>query len=100
MGRVGVEPAGLVGEVGEEFGAGGIVGGLVGDGPEDDGGLVAVAADHLVEHDDVFGVNLGLVEGDALPVGNLGPDHDAVAIGGAGHALVVGVVGRDGRSWH
>ena len=40
----------LVGEVdhgGEVFGAGFGVGGFVSDGPEDDGGFVAVAADHL-----------------------------------------------------
>jgi hypothetical protein len=40
----------------------------------------------------IFGVHLWLVKGDALPVGNLGPDHDAIAIGGALHALVVRVV--------
>ena len=90
----GVELARFIGEVGEELGAGGVVGGLVGDRPEDDGGLVAVAADHLVEHGDVLGVDLRLVEGDVLPDGNLGPDHDAVAVGGAFHALVVGVVGE------
>ena len=47
-----------------------------------------------MQHRDVLGVDLGLVEGDVLPVGNLGPDHDAVAIGCALHALVVRVVAR------
>ena len=89
-----VEGVGLLDEAGEEGGAGGVVGGLVGDGPEEDGGFVAVAADHLMEHEVGFGVDRGVVEGDVLPEGNLGPDHDALAVGGAEHALVVGVVGE------
>ena len=43
---------------------------------------------------DSFGVDFGLVKGDALPVGNLRPDEEAIAVGGALHSLVVGVVGE------
>ena len=46
------------------------------------------------EHDGGLGIDLGLLEGDVLPERDLGPDHDAVAVGGALHALVVRVVGE------
>jgi len=91
-GTGGIEPAGFVGEVGQKLGASGVVGCLVGDGPENDRGFIAVAADHFAKHVRSFGVNRWLVEGDMLPERNLRPDHDAVAVGGALHTLVVGVM--------
>ena len=41
-----------------------------------------------------FGEDGGVVELKGPVVGDLGPDHEAEAVGGAGHALVVGVVGE------
>ena len=67
----GIELARFVGEVGEELGAGGVVGRLVGDRPKDDGGLIAIAADHLVEHVSGLGIDLRLIKRDMLPDGNL-----------------------------
>lgn len=46
-----IEAPSFVGEVGQKRGARWIVGRLVGDGPHDDGGLVAIAADDHVSHD-------------------------------------------------
>ena len=76
------------------FGAGFGVGRFVGDGPEDDGGLVAVAANHLGELLFGFCEDGGVVELKGPVVGDLGPDHEAETVGGAGHALVVRVVGE------
>jgi hypothetical protein len=90
----GVELVGRAASGGEELGAGGGVGGLVGDGPEDDGGLVAVAADHFGELLFGLGEDGGVVEVERPVDGDLAPDQDAAAVGFAGHALVVGVVGE------
>jgi hypothetical protein len=68
------------------------VGGFVRHGPENDGGLVAVAANHLSELLFGFGEDSGVVELEGPVVGNLGPDHESKTIGGAGHALVMWVV--------
>ena len=84
--------AGFIDKAGKEFGAGGVVRGLVRDGPQNHRGLVAVAADHLLEHRDILCVHLRLIEGDVLPIGNLGPDHDAVTVSGPFHTLIVRVV--------
>lgn len=88
----GIELAGFVGEIGKELGAGWIVRGFIRDGPENDGGLVAVTPDHLFEHGNIFGIDLGLIEGDVLPVGDFRPDQDTVAVCSARHTLVVRVM--------
>ena len=90
----GVELMRQVDHGGEVFGAGFGVGSFVGDGPEDDGRLVVVAPNHLGELLFGFYEDGGVIEPERPVVGDLGPDHEAEAVGSASHALVVRVVGE------
>src|ERR1700723_2846745 len=89
-----VEFAGEVGHGGEVFCAGFGVGGFVGDRPEDDGGLVAIATNHLGGLLFGLGEYGGGVGRGAPEVGDFGPDHEAETVCSARHALVVRVVGE------
>src|SRR5215469_7418971 len=84
--------AGFTGQISQKFGARRVVRSLIGDGPEDDGRLISIAANHLAKHCHRLAVDRGFVESDVLPIRYLGPDQDAIAIRLAQHALVVRVM--------
>ena len=92
----GVVLASIISKRGEEFGAVGIVGCLVGHGPEDDRGLVAVAADHLVELALGKSQGMWIVEVAGPVDGDLRPYEEAETVCSAGHALVMRIVCETG----
>ena len=92
----GIVGPGIVGECGEKLRTLRCCWGLVGNGPEDDGCLVTVASNHLVELVLRLDESGGVFEVAGPVDGNLGPDENAETVGGAGHALIVRIVGETG----
>src|SRR3984885_8115395 len=87
-----VEFAGEVGHGSEVSCTGFGVGGFVGDRPEDNGGLVAIATNHLGELLFGLGEYGGVVELERPVVGDFGPNEEAETVCCTGHALIVRVV--------